>query len=108
KTKVAKDMIETCEKALNISITPYIEEIEIALPPTFSRYLNTPMGTPYGYMLEMWDSLIPRTIQYMQDQPFDNFLFCGASQERGDGYGCAYHTGEKAAKLTIKALREGK
>ena len=39
KTKVAEDMIKTCEKALNISIMPYIEEIEIALPPTFSRYL---------------------------------------------------------------------
>ena len=108
KNKVAKDMIETCEKALNISIQPYIEEIEVALPPTFSRYLNTPQGTPYGYMLEKWDSMIPRTIQYMKDQPFDNFLFCGATQERGDGYGCAYHTGEKAANLTIKAFKEGK
>ena len=56
----------------------------------------------------MWDSMIPRTVQFIGDQPFDNFLFCGASQERGDGYGCAYHTGEKAAKLTIKALKEGK
>ena len=108
KTKVARDMIETCEKALNISITPYIEEIEIALPPTFSRYLNTPLGTPYGYMLEKWDSMIPRTLQFAGDQPFDNFIFCGASQERGDGYGCAYHSGEKAAKLTIQALKEGK
>ncbi len=109
KTKVAKDMIETCEKALNISITPYIEEIEIALPPTFARYLNTPLGTPYGYMLEKWDSMIPRTVQYLQDQPFDNFMFCGASQERGDGYGCAYYTGEKAAGLVIKAMKkEGK
>ena len=108
KTKVAEDMIETCEKALNISIKPYIEEIEIALPPTFARYLNTPWGTPYGYLLEKWDSMLPRTIQYLKDQPFDNFLFCGATQERGDGYGCAYYTGEKAAGLTIKALREGK
>ena len=109
KTKVAKDMIETCEKALNISITPYIEEIEIALPPTFARYLNTPQGTPYGYMLQKWDSLIPRTAQYMQDQPFPNFLFCGASQERGDGYGCAYYTGEKAGGIVVKALKkEGK
>lgn len=109
KTKVAKDMIEICEKALNISIMPYIEEIEIALPPTFARYLNTPFGTPYGYMLEKWDSMIPRTVQYMQDQPFDNFLFCGASQERGDGYGCAYYTGEKAGGLAVKALKkEGK
>ena len=108
KNKVAKDMIETCEKALNLSIMPYIEEIEVALPPTFSRYLNTPLGTPYGYMLDKWDSMLPRTIQFMQDQPFENFLFCGASQERGDGYGCAYHTGEKAANITIKALKEGK
>lgn len=108
KTKVAKHMIEVCERVLNISITPYIEEIEIALPPTFSRYLNTPFGTPYGYMLEKWDSLIPRTIQFQQDIPFDNFIFCGASQERGDGYGCAYYSGEKAASLIIKAIKEGK
>ena len=108
KTKVANHMIETCEKALNISIKPYIEEIEIALPPTFSRYLNTPQGTPYGYKLNMWDSMIPRTIQFGQDQPFDNFIFCGASQERGDGYGCAYYSGEKAGRLTVKALKEGK
>lgn len=109
KTKIAKDMIETCEKALNISITPYIEEIEIALPPTFARYLNTPWGTPYGFMLEKWDSMIPRTVQYLQDQPFDNFYFCGASQERGDGYGCAYYTGEKAGGIVVKAIKkEGK
>lgn len=108
KTEIARDMIETCEKALNISITPYIEEIEIALPPTFARYLNTPLGTPYGYFLEKWDSMLPRTIQFAADQPFDNFLFCGASQERGDGYGCAYYTGEKAGGLTVKAIKEGK
>lgn len=108
KTKVAKDMIETCEKALNISIMPYIEEIEIALPPTFARYLNTPLGTPYGYMLEKWDSMLPRTIQYLKDQPFDNFYFCGATQERGDGYGCAYYTGEKAGNLVVKAVKGGK
>ncbi len=109
KTEVARDMIETCEKALNISIIPYIEEIEIALPPTFARYLNTPLGTPYGYMLEKWDSLLPRTIQYIADQPFDNFFFCGASQERGDGYCCAYYTGEKAGDLVVKAIKkEGK
>ncbi len=109
KTAVAKDMIETCEKALNMSITPYIEEIEIALPPTFARYLNTPQGTPYGYMLEKWDSMIPRTVQYLQDQPYENFFFCGATQERGDGYGCAYYTGEKAGGLVVKAMKkEGK
>ena len=108
KTKVAEDMINTCEKALGLSIKPYIEEIEIALPPTFARYLNTPLGTPYGYMLEKWDSMLPRTIQYLGDQPFDNFYFCGATQERGDGYGCAYYTGEKAAGIVVKKLKEGK
>ena len=104
KEKVALDMIETCEKALNIDIQSHIEEIEIALPPTFSRYLNTPQGTPYGYMLNLWDSMIPRTIQFEKDVPFDNFVFCGASQERGDGYGSAYHTGEKAAEYVLKKI----
>lgn len=108
KTAIAEHMINICEKALNISIKPYIEEIEIAVPSTFCRYLNTPYGSPYGYMLEKWDSIIPRTIQFVQDQPFDNFIFCGASQERGDGYGCAYYSGEKAASLIIKAHKEGK
>ena len=56
----------------------------------------------------MWDSMLPRTIQYAKDQPFDNFFFCGASQERGDGYGCAYFTGKKAAGLVIKQFTEGK
>ncbi len=108
KTKIADEMITQCEKALGIDIKPYIEEIEIALPPTFSRYLNTPNGSPYGYQLDLWDSMLSRTIQYNKDQPFDNFLFCGASQERGDGYGCAYYTGKKAAGLVIKKLKEGK
>ncbi len=108
KTKIADEMITRCEKTLGISIKPYIEEIEIALPPTFSRYLNTPNGSPYGYQLDMWDSFLPRTIQYAKDQPFDNFLFCGASQERGDGYGSAYYTGQKAAGVVIKKLKEGK
>ncbi len=107
KTKIAEDMIKTCEKALNISITPYIEEIEIALPPTFSRYLNSPQGTPYGYLLEKWDSMLPRTIQSVKDRPFENFMFCGASQERGDGYYSAYYTGENAANITIKELKKG-
>ena len=35
-------------------------------------------------------------------------LYSQRYPKRGDGYGCAYHTGEKAAKLTIKALKEGK
>ena len=53
--------------------------------------------------------MIPRTVQFEQDQPFKNFFFCGASQERGDGYGCAYYSGEKAGGLVVKALKkEGK
>ena len=108
KIKVADEMITRCEKVLGVSLKPYIEEIEIGLPPTFSRYLNTPFGSPYGYQLDMWDSMLPRTIQYGKDQPFDNFLFCGASQERGDGYGSAYYTGQKAAGIVIKKFKEGK
>lgn len=61
-------MIENCEKKLNISIKPYIEEIAIAAPPTFARYLNTPRGTPYGYRNERWDGMMPRTMALKDEQ----------------------------------------
>ena len=108
KNRRMEEWVDYYEKNTGITIRPYIEEIAYATPATFCRYLNTPNGTPYGYQLDMWDSMLPRTIQYGKDQPFDNFLFCGASQERGDGYGCAYYTGKKAANLTIKKFKGGK
>ena len=104
KNKIAKRMIETYEKKLGIEITPYIEEIVIAAPPTFARYLNTPNGTPYGYRLLPWDTMINRIMNLKNESPIKNLYFTGAHAERGDGYSSTYAQGGSVGKRILKEV----
>ena len=108
KNKVALEMIEHCERALGITIQPYIEEIVIAAPQTFARYLNSPQGTPYGYQMTMQDSYILRSsVEARKDDKFiDNLHFVGAATHRGDGYSSAYLSGIDAGMDIVRAEKE--
>jgi len=105
KNKLAKRMIETYEQKLGISVTPYIEEIVIATPATFARYLNTPYGTPYGYEVQPWDTMIARIMNGSKEQFVENLYFVGAHSDRADGYSSAYSNGYSTAG---RILREAK
>lgn len=106
KNDTTLQMIEDCEKALGIEIKPYIEEIEIACPPTFARYLNTPEGTPYGYQMSTWDAYIQRMHARKEETYIDNLHFVGAATARGDGYSSAYLSGIDAAKEIVRIEKE--
>lgn len=108
KQEMAKDMIDRAEEVLGIEIYPHIEEIEIAAPPTFARYLNSPSGTPYGYQLDMDDSFLVRIMSGTgtKQQFVKGLRFAGAHAERGDGYSSAYATGQSAANLTMQDMKE--
>lgn len=108
KNKVAAEMIEACEKTLGIEIKPYIEEVEVAGPPTFARFLNSPHGAPYGYQLDMWDAIVPCTICIPAEEAISGLRFCGACGERGDGYSSAYISGMSAGLRTVNDAKEGK
>lgn len=97
-------MIEYYEKTVGVSLQPYIEEIEVATPVTFSRYLNTPNGTPYGYQVRIWDSILPRTMNLEKERTVKGLRFCGAHSERMDGYSSAFFSGESTAKKTIEDI----
>ena len=105
KNETAMKMIEDCEKGLGITIQPYIEEIVIAAPPTFARYLNTPQGTPYGYQMNMWDAFIQRVVARDKEKFIDNLHFVGASTHRGDGYSSAYLSGLDAGMDILRAKK---
>lgn len=107
KNNLAKKYIEDCEKVLNISIMPHIEEISVATPATFARYLGTPEGTIYGYKLSGWDSLMARTAGEKQDYAIPGLSFCGGHYIRGDGYSCAYIMGDTIGKRVAKRLKGG-
>ncbi len=108
KLKIAEEMIDYYEKTLGVSIKEHIEEIEIASPATFARYLSSPNGTPYGYQGHPWDSVIPRVVFNEKERSIVGLRFCGAHDERMDGYGSAYFSGENAAIKTIEDIERSK
>ena len=108
KNDMAREYIEDYEKTLGISVIPHIEEIVIATPVTFARYLGTPGGAIYGYASEEWDNIIGRTVLEPMEYTVKNLKFCGGHHTRGDGYPSGYITGDFAGKATVKELKEGK
>lgn len=87
-----------------IDILPYIEEVEIATPFTFARYLGTPYGSIYGYQGQKWDNMLPRMLAKEDEEYIDGLFFCGGHDTWLDGYNSSYRTGKIAADEVIKAL----
>ncbi|MBQ3370760.1 MAG: NAD(P)/FAD-dependent oxidoreductase [Mogibacterium sp.] len=107
KERAAEVMIRRCEEALGIEIMPYIEEIEIASPVTFARFLGTPNGTPYGYKMNKWDNYIQREVDRDADlKTIDKLDFVGAATRVGDGYSTTYLGGYETAIEISEALKE--
>ncbi len=106
KNQIANKMIERYEKTLGINIRPHIEEIVIAAPPTFARYLSTPNGTPYGYMIQPWDTIIFRMMNRRADKVLDGITFVGAHAENSDGYSTTFSNGNSAGKRIVKEIKQ--
>lgn len=103
KNKVALDAIRHVEKAMNLDLMPYIEEIEIASPVTFARYLNSPGGTPYGYQITKTDGFTHRWAALKEETFLDNLLFVGANSHKGHGYSTTYLSALYALKTIMVA-----
>ncbi len=108
KNQVAKQYIEDYEKLMGVDIQSHIEEIEVATPVTFARYLGTPQGTIYGYASTGWDNIMARTANEARDIGIEGLHFVGGHGIRGDGYSCAYFTGDTVGKRVVRKLsKEG-
>ncbi|MBQ4067564.1 MAG: NAD(P)/FAD-dependent oxidoreductase [Clostridia bacterium] len=109
KNAMADRLISLYEEKLGISIKPYIEEIVIAAPPTFARYLSTPGGTPYGYEMKRWDRMLTRIMSADSERFTERLYFVGAAGERGDGYSSTYANGAScASKILREVSKNGK
>lgn len=107
KNEIAKKYIEDYEKLMGISIMPHIEEISVATPVTFARYLGTPEGTIYGYKLSDWDNMLSRISNEKNEYTIPGLSFCGGHAFRGDGYSSAYVTGDTIGKRIVKKIKGG-
>jgi prolycopene isomerase len=108
KKRIANEMIDLAEENLHISIRPHIEEIVLASPVTFARYLGTPTGTPYGYLNQPWDGMLPRIMSAKDEQFIGGLRFCGAHDQRTDGYSSTYMNGYTTALATLADIKGGK
>lgn len=106
KNKRMKDWVHHYEKCTGITIHPYIEEASFASDVTFSRYLGTPNGSPYGYQIQKWDNIVPRLINMDKEQMFKHLEITGAAAENIDGYNSCYTNGFLHAQKVIKEAAE--
>lgn len=104
KNKIANKIISNFESKTGIVITPYIEEISIASPMTFARYIGVPEGSVYGYETKDWDSMLSRIASQGSDFPISGLKPIGTSGIRGDGYSSTYMCGSIIAKAALKEL----
>ncbi len=107
KNKYAQKFIASLKEKAGIDILPYIEEMSVASPWTFARYLNVPEGSVYGYETRDWDGMMARMMMLSSDYPIKGLRPIGTAGPRGDGYSATYICGQLIAKLALKDLSEG-
>lgn len=104
KEQLANALIAEFEKAFNLDIKEYIEEIKIATPFTFARKTNAVNGSFFGAMRLGYDNSIHRLISY-QDEQIPHIHFVGASSIFGSGVDNAFYSGYYVTERILEAER---
>ncbi len=101
KEAYAETLIDAFERRTGIHLKEHIEEIEIATPWTFARYLGTPKGTCYGYDNNQWDSVLARVMSLPKEQSIPHLYFGCAAGAYSNGYNMTYLSGSIAAERCL-------
>lgn len=107
KTRIADEFISQLLEKTGIDLRPHIEEISVAGPWTFARYLNTPEGGVYGYETRDWDGIMGRNMSIATDYPIKGLIPIGTSGPRGDGYSSALYCGYQLAGIALSKYGKG-
>ena len=106
KNNVAKKFLKSVKDKAGIDLSGHIEEMAVASPWTFARYLGTPEGSVYGHETADWDGMMARMMMLSTDYPVKGLRPIGAAGPRGDGYSAAYICGQLMANLALKDMSE--
>ena len=104
KNRFAEKFLKSLKEKAGIDIAPHIEEMSVASPWTFARYLGTPEGAVYGHETADWDGMMARMMMLKTDDPIKGLRPIGAAGPRGDGYSAAYICGQLMANLALKDM----
>ena len=107
KEEVACEMIERLEKIMGFNIREHIEEIEIASPVTFARYMQSPQGSVYGYVSERWDGMSSRMLSAGSERTVPGLFFVGAHGEMLSGFLPTYTSGNRVGYQVLGYVMGG-
>jgi len=107
KREVADQMITNVEKVMGYKIREHIEEIEIASPVTFARYMHSPQGSIYGYASLKWDGMSSRLLSSGMEQTIPGLFFVGGHGPSLSGYFPTYTNGNNTAFQVMGYVRGG-
>lgn len=108
KNEGAEKFLSSLKKKAGIDLYGHIEEMEVASPWTFCRYLGVPEGSVYGYETRDWDGMMARMMMLGRDYPIKGLRPIGTSGPRGDGYSATMICGLMMAGYAVKELDEMK
>lgn len=110
KDRIARECVERYEEVTGCKLHGHIEEIVVASPVTWARYLGTPRGDVYGYEPATWDGMFPRVQSgHHEDYTIHGLRFAGGHGTQMDGYSQAYLSGaEQARYMLLDMKKEGK
>lgn len=107
KREVADEMITHVEEIMGYNLRDHIEEIEIASPVTFARYMGTPQGSIYGYASEKWDGMSSRTIANGVERTIPGLFFVGGHGSSLSGYFPTYTGGNRTGFQILGYVMSG-
>ncbi len=108
KDRIARESIDRYEEVTGCDIKNHIEEIVVASPMTWARYIGTPKGDIYGYEPATWDGMFPRVqCGHVHDYTVKGLRFVGGHGTQMDGYSQAYLSGREQAKYMLEDIKEG-
>ena len=100
-------MITNLENIMGYKVREHIEEIEIASPVTFARYMQSPQGSIYGYSSLKWDGMSSRTVAAGMEQTVPGLFFVGGHGPSLSGYFPTYTSGNRTAMQIMGYVRGG-
>ena len=98
-------MLRILKEKTGIDLAGHIEEMEVASPWTFARYLGQPEGSAYGYEARGWDGMMARMQMIGSDYPIKGLRPIGAAGPRSDGYSATIICGQLIAANALKDLK---
>jgi len=103
KHEVAGDLIDRAAAALKVPIREHIEEIEVAAPQTFARYIGAYMGNVYGYDHRVFDSVVIKAMSQKKEKFIEGLSIVGNAGLLVAGFPSSLLSGRLA---TIEQIEE--